>query len=623
MADDTSRIPTDARDSATGFISDTQPSMETSVPVKDSTAEDASHADDTMSFKIVSAIDFGTTFSGYAYSFSSSPDKIYTNKNWGQTQGFLLHKTPTCLLLKPDGEFDSFGFEAVSKYNDLAEEDADSYYYFDRFKMKLYDNKELNTDILLEDAKGKQMLAVEVFSKSLTYIKWHMLRALGNNLEYEPDPQSIRWVLTVPAIWDENAKQFMREVAYRGGLIDDVHSNRLVIALEPEAASLYCRTLPANTFLGYDEDSGMKPKFEPGTKYLVVDAGGGTIDIVAHKVRKDGKIRELYRATGGAWGGTIVDQQFVNLMYKIFGEDFITTFRNEYPKDFVELLQDFEVKKRGESETIRVSLPYNFCNFKHLGRSAKDCIQNFSQEHNAGIKFSSGKLVLSSSLVQELFIDCLNQINDHISLLLHKSKLKDMNYIFLVGGFAESPRLQKSIKTRFSEKVTVLIPEEPSLTVVRGAVAFGRDPSSICQRICRFTYGVGSYLPFNDGEHREDLKVISDGMTLCKNIFQPWAEAGEVIGHNEIWRESYTPIITNQKGIIFEFYKSTKRNVKYIDEEGVEKCGCLVVEMPDLTGDKERAVDLEVVFGGTEIKVTAFDHTSNTKRETYIDFLAI
>lgn len=93
------------------------------------------------SFKIVAAIDFGTTFSGYAYSFADDGERIYTNKNWGQTQGFLLHKTPTCLLLGPDGEFDAFGFEAVSKYNDLSEEEADDYYYFDRFKMKLYDNK--------------------------------------------------------------------------------------------------------------------------------------------------------------------------------------------------------------------------------------------------------------------------------------------------------------------------------------------------------------------------------------------------------------------------------------------------------------------------------------------------
>lgn len=92
-------------------------------------------------FQIVAAIDFGTTFSGYAYSFASDKETIHVNRNWGQTQGFLLHKTPTCLLLNPEGQFLAFGFEAVSRYNELGDDEAASHYYFDRFKMNLYDNK--------------------------------------------------------------------------------------------------------------------------------------------------------------------------------------------------------------------------------------------------------------------------------------------------------------------------------------------------------------------------------------------------------------------------------------------------------------------------------------------------
>lgn len=34
-----------------------------------------------------------------------------------------------------------------------------------------------------------------------------------------PDDSSIRWVITVPAIWSEESKQFMREAAYKVGLI--------------------------------------------------------------------------------------------------------------------------------------------------------------------------------------------------------------------------------------------------------------------------------------------------------------------------------------------------------------------------------------------------------------------
>lgn len=45
----------------------------------------------------------------------------------------------------------------------------------------------------------------------------------------------------------------------------------LLIALEPEAASLCCRHLPLNTMKGCS--SGFVP-FTPGSKYLVFDAGG-------------------------------------------------------------------------------------------------------------------------------------------------------------------------------------------------------------------------------------------------------------------------------------------------------------------------------------------------------------
>ena len=48
-------------------------------------------------------------------------------------------------------------------------------------------------------------------------------------------------------------------------------TDSLLIALEPEAASLCCRYLPMNTFKGVS--SGFVP-FAPGSKYLVFDAGG-------------------------------------------------------------------------------------------------------------------------------------------------------------------------------------------------------------------------------------------------------------------------------------------------------------------------------------------------------------
>lgn len=50
-------------------------------------------------------------------------------------------------------------------------------------------------------------------------------------------------------------------------------SEKLIIALEPEAASLWCKQLPQEGFMA---DSSDKKKFEdsPGIQYIVVDCGG-------------------------------------------------------------------------------------------------------------------------------------------------------------------------------------------------------------------------------------------------------------------------------------------------------------------------------------------------------------
>ena len=40
-----------------------------------------------------------------------------------------------------------------------------------------------------------------------------------------------------------------------------------------------------------------------GTRYIVVDCGGGTVDITVHELdNKMGTLKELYKATGGPFG---------------------------------------------------------------------------------------------------------------------------------------------------------------------------------------------------------------------------------------------------------------------------------------------------------------------------------
>ena len=96
----------------------------------------------TSMVQITAAIDFGTTYSGYAYSYEYNQDKIYVNSNW--SSGSNLWKVPTAILFDKDQKFIAFGDDAENKYCQLAESDEEqSYFYFNQFKMMLY-----NTHIL-------------------------------------------------------------------------------------------------------------------------------------------------------------------------------------------------------------------------------------------------------------------------------------------------------------------------------------------------------------------------------------------------------------------------------------------------------------------------------------------
>lgn len=122
--------------------------------------------------------------------------------------------------------------------------------------------------------------------------------------------EDIRWVITVPAIWRSAAKQLMREAAYEAGLGYERLPHQVLISLEPEAASLFCRQLKRHQLktekpaeLQLTPDSLGKPRplkpwnrsaqresmyvdavldVCPGQRYMVVDCGGGTVDITVH-----------------------------------------------------------------------------------------------------------------------------------------------------------------------------------------------------------------------------------------------------------------------------------------------------------------------------------------------------
>lgn len=95
-------------------------------------------------YLVVVAIDFGTTYSGYAFSFltGKEKDEIFMNRDWRNEQNCKTHKTPTCLLLGPDLSFDSFGYDALENYAELqGNRKEKEYFFFQHFKMELHNNQ--------------------------------------------------------------------------------------------------------------------------------------------------------------------------------------------------------------------------------------------------------------------------------------------------------------------------------------------------------------------------------------------------------------------------------------------------------------------------------------------------
>lgn len=78
---------------------------------------------------------------------------------------------------------------------------------------------------------------MKVIAESLRYIAEKALEKLQEQVG-KIVKTKIRWVLTVPALWSEEHKHFMRRAAVEAGIIEDLSSSNLLLCLEPEGASI-------------------------------------------------------------------------------------------------------------------------------------------------------------------------------------------------------------------------------------------------------------------------------------------------------------------------------------------------------------------------------------------------
>ena len=95
------------------------------------------------------------------------------------------------------------------------------------------------------------------------------------------------YVLTVPAIWSDLAKNRTRIAATKAGLGGE--NSNLELLSEPESAAIYSLKTIENILT----------RIKVGDKIVVCDAGGGTVDLVAYDLKQIEPTLQVIECTTG------------------------------------------------------------------------------------------------------------------------------------------------------------------------------------------------------------------------------------------------------------------------------------------------------------------------------------
>jgi len=179
--------------------------------------------------------------------------------------------------------------------------------------------------------------------------------------------------------------------------------------------------------------------------------------------------------------------------------------------------------------------------------------------------------------------------------------------IFLVGGFAESPYLEASIKQAFCLQVPIIIvPQNPITAVVRGATYYGLNKKAVKSRKLPLNYGVQVYPEWLPGVDPENRKT-PDGHIYKFNCL---AHRGSDAALDQKFSGDYIPIFPDQAGILFKVYCTPKNNARFCDEFGMKLVGEMEIDLPDVHLGLNRVIEFSLMFGELEIKATAWNKTT-------------
>ncbi|KAF9082751.1 hypothetical protein BGX23_012104 [Mortierella sp. AD031] len=509
-------------------------------------------------YPIVVAIDFGTTFSGCAYAYAQDDKEVIDITSWPK-QNIQYPKTPTLNLYKkddPENKLVAWGWRAKME---TLKPTARHHTLLYQYKLHLDENQQsspLDVDITVLEAISHYLAAFH------EYVVGEIMRGFAKNFQRD----HFRYCLTVPAMWSDRAKNVMRQAAVKANLIKDTdHPDRLMLISEPEAAALYCERKCDQFDLGN------------GDRFMICDAGGGTVDLIVFEIAVTAAGRRLSEEKFGHHAANFPANIIPNL---------VDTFADVIKPQFDGLEDQF------------LQLPANRC-FDDL-------------EDPEAVGIDDGYLVLTAAELKENVFEPV--VKDVLSLIQEQlTQAKDCSAIFLVGGFGSSNYLYSRVKAQFSGQVGLIsIPPRPELAVVRGAVCVGLNPRVVTSRIARRCYGISSDQPFEKGKDPLAKRKFEVNGVWCIDRFSPYVKKGQKLNVDEcISREfSFTKYSEAPEDYNIALYAADTDNEppRYTTDAGVSKLADIPIPCPHSPSAHLGSmvkVKVNMNFGLNEIKAEA------------------
>jgi hypothetical protein len=445
----------------------------------------------------------------------------------------------------------------------------------------------------------------------------------------------------------------LREVSSRNILIPEEDSpDKLTLVLEPEAAAFFCQNMSKREYAQYCTAEG---PFKCDN-YLVVDVGGGTVDIVAYQLQENPEphMVVLREPSGGPWGGAVVNAEFKKFLSEITGDQDFSNYlhtgseetdishRAALDEIFYEsfetqktLFGSNKINKRGKAS---VKLNSSFIRLY----SAEIKVQVEKVKANEGktcTSFSSetGELRVTYTKLEVLFNPIVNEIIQCITEVL--KNVPKVQTIFLVGGFGGCEYIHLQLKNYFKDEYKFITPRHKEYAVVRGAAMMRKNPEFIKARRADATYGVGVRIPFVPEIHDEKYRRKVEGKAdMCCDIFSAFIEKGDIVSPEYMYMKTFYPERENQDFMRVHIYSSSEKDVWYVTGKrpssnsgksavwcNVEKIGELLVPFHK-TGEEDSdtddcAIDVMFDFNTAEIIVTGRHHGSKDTFRMVLDFL--